>query len=244
MLVTPEILRADKKIRGMLSSFDFEVQDPDYDAIWFDTAPLQRFEVVAAKGSGCLYALSGMQRHVLFVTSEGQAGVIAEDLNQCLELVIAYPYWEDVLRRSEGDLLRPCDGFFATVWRTSRQERSMTIRKSTTSGRCCENSLASTKPGSPPNGCITPSPCLGLAWSCAAPTVIPPSRWSALSSRASRPRPSVTRWRREFAPGGIGGRRFSSRVRAAALGGSRAGLIQLGSVAAIASGIRPAFRAL
>ncbi len=104
MLVTPKILRADKKLRGMLWSFDFEVQDPDHDAIWFDTAPLQPFEVVAAKGSGCVYALTGMQRHVLFVTSEGQAGIIAEDLNQCLELIVAYPYWEDVLRRSEGDL--------------------------------------------------------------------------------------------------------------------------------------------
>jgi hypothetical protein len=104
MLVTPEILRADKKLRGMLWSFDFEVQDPDHDAIWFDTAPLQPFEVVAAKGSGCVYALTGMQRHVLFVTSEGQAGIIAEDLNQCLELIVAYPYWQDVLRRSEGDL--------------------------------------------------------------------------------------------------------------------------------------------
>ena len=104
MLVTPEILRADKKIRDMLWSFDFDVQDPDYDMIWFDTAPLQPFEVVAVKGSGCVYALTGMLRHVLFVTSEGQAAIVAEDLNQCLELVIAYPYWEDLLRRSEGDL--------------------------------------------------------------------------------------------------------------------------------------------
>ena len=48
MLVTPEILRADKKICGMLWPFDFEVRDPDHGAIWFDTAPLQPFEVVAA----------------------------------------------------------------------------------------------------------------------------------------------------------------------------------------------------
>ncbi len=103
MPVTPETLRSDKKIRGMLRSFDFEVQDPDHDAVWFDTAPLQPFEVVAAKGSGCVYALTGVRRHVLFVSSEGQAGIIAEDLGQCLELVIAYPYWMDLLRRSEGD---------------------------------------------------------------------------------------------------------------------------------------------
>lgn len=41
---------------------------------------------------------------MLFVTSEGQASIIAEGLTQCMELVIAYPYREDVLRRPERDL--------------------------------------------------------------------------------------------------------------------------------------------
>ena len=42
MTVTPEILRANKEIRGMLWSFDFVVVDnQEYGPVWFDTAPLE-----------------------------------------------------------------------------------------------------------------------------------------------------------------------------------------------------------
>ena len=102
MTVTPEILRADNAVRRMLRPFDFEVVD-SYGPVWFDTAPLEPFEVVARRSSGCVYALAGPQRHVLLVTSEGQAGIIAASLQECLELVVAYPYWQDVLSRAKGD---------------------------------------------------------------------------------------------------------------------------------------------
>ena len=102
MTVTPEILRADNAVRRMLRPFDFEVVD-SYGPVWFDTAPLEPFEIVARRSSGCVYALAGPQRHVLLVTSEGQAGIIAASLQECLELVVAYPYWQDVLSRAKGD---------------------------------------------------------------------------------------------------------------------------------------------
>jgi hypothetical protein len=40
----------------------------------------------------------------LLATSEGQAGIMAASLQECLELVIAHPYWQDVLRFGKGDL--------------------------------------------------------------------------------------------------------------------------------------------
>jgi hypothetical protein len=105
MTVTPEILRANKEIRDMLWPFDFAVVDNrEYGAAWFDTAPLEPFEIVAQRSSGCIYALTGPQRHVLLVTSEGQAGIVAATLQECLELVVAHPYWQDVLSRARGDL--------------------------------------------------------------------------------------------------------------------------------------------
>jgi hypothetical protein len=105
MTVTPEILRANKEIRDMLRSFDFAVVDrKEYGPVWFDTAPLEPFEIVAQKSSGCVYALTGPQRHVLFVTSEGQAGIVAASLQECLELVVTHPYWQDVLSHAKGDL--------------------------------------------------------------------------------------------------------------------------------------------
>jgi hypothetical protein len=105
MTVTPEILRANKEIRDMLWPFDFAVVDNREDGpVWFDTAPLEPFEIVAQRSSGCVYALTGPQRHVLLVTSEGQAGIVAASLQECLELVVAHPYWQDVLSRARGDL--------------------------------------------------------------------------------------------------------------------------------------------
>lgn len=105
MTVTPEILRANKEIRDMLWPFDFAVVDNrEYGTAWFDTAPLEPFEIVAQRSSGCVYALTGPQRQVLLVTSEGQAGIVAASLQECLELVVAHPYWQDVLSRAKGDL--------------------------------------------------------------------------------------------------------------------------------------------
>jgi hypothetical protein len=105
MTVTPEILRANKEVRDMLWCFDFLVVDnQDYGPVWFDTAPLEPFEIVAQRSTGCVYALTGAPRHVLLATSEGQAGIMAASLQECLELVIAHPYWQDVLRLGKGDL--------------------------------------------------------------------------------------------------------------------------------------------
>lgn len=105
MTVTPEILLADQSIRDMLWPFDFAVVDNrEYGPVWFDTAPLEPFEIVAQRSSGCVYALIGPQRHVLLATSEGQAGVMAASLRECLELVIVHPYWQDILRFGKVDL--------------------------------------------------------------------------------------------------------------------------------------------
>jgi len=105
MTVMPEILRAKKEIRDMLWRFDFVVVDNrEYGPVWFDTTPLEPFEIVAQRSTGCVYALTGAQRHVLLATSEGQAGIMAASLQDCLELVIAHPYWQDVLRFGKGDL--------------------------------------------------------------------------------------------------------------------------------------------
>src|SRR5258708_26817611 len=76
----------------------------EFGAVWCDIGPLEPFEIVAQRGTGCVYALIGPRRHVLLATTEGQAGIIAANLKECLELVVAHPYWQDVLRFGKGDL--------------------------------------------------------------------------------------------------------------------------------------------
>jgi hypothetical protein len=105
MTLTPETLRADDNIADMLWPFDFELIDNDeYGPVWFDTAPFAPFEIVAQRSSGCVYALIGAGRQVLLVTTEGQAGVVAASLKEWLELMIAHPYWQDLVSRSKGDV--------------------------------------------------------------------------------------------------------------------------------------------
>src|SRR5436190_9717155 len=149
MTVTPEILRANKEIRGMLWSFDFVVVDnQEYGPVWFDTAPLEPFKIVAQRSTGCVYALTGAQLHILLATSEGQAGVMAASLQECLELVIAHPYWQDLLRFGKRDL-SACGRSCVTGSRNSRTKRSSTIRKSRSFGRCCGRSLDWPSPATP-----------------------------------------------------------------------------------------------
>lgn len=60
--------------------------------------PLQ---AVAGDGSGGTYyqvgAGGGADRPVLYASSEGEAGLVAETLRQALELLIGLPYWQDCL---------------------------------------------------------------------------------------------------------------------------------------------------
>jgi hypothetical protein len=104
MTVTLEALRANRRARALLQGFDFEVQDHATAPLWFDATPLAPFEIVAARCSGCVYALVGPQRHVLLATSAGQAAIVAANLGDCLELIVAHPYWQDILCRSHGGL--------------------------------------------------------------------------------------------------------------------------------------------
>jgi len=106
MTVTPDMLGVDQKIRDMLWPFDFApVDNTSHGPVWMDTAPLAPFEVVGQRGSGCVFALVGPQRHVLLLTSEGQAGIVAASLQEWFELLVAHPYWEQIAARSEGDLV-------------------------------------------------------------------------------------------------------------------------------------------
>jgi hypothetical protein len=105
MTITPDMLMADAQLREMLWAFDFAPEDnQSHGPVWADTTPLKPFEIVARRSSGCVYALVGAQRHVLLLTSEGQSGIVAANLQDCVELVVAYPHWADVVENAQGDL--------------------------------------------------------------------------------------------------------------------------------------------
>jgi hypothetical protein len=58
-------------------------------------------EPIGSEGAGGWFIRLPDAR-ILYVSSEGEAGTIASDLDAFLQLTIAHPYWKDVLKFSGG----------------------------------------------------------------------------------------------------------------------------------------------
>lgn len=96
-------IRGDGEVRDLLAGpFDFDVVVRDAATGWYPIDPERSAEVVARDGSGGLFILYGDDGMLLHVTSEGQAGVIAANLREGVQLIVEYPYWHDLLHFSGG----------------------------------------------------------------------------------------------------------------------------------------------
>lgn len=84
---------------------DFDVTS-QIDDNWFQVQPNVGKQAIAQDGTGGIFTLlgddTGENRPVLYVSSEGQAGVIADTLAQALQLIIALPHWQDCIKFSGG----------------------------------------------------------------------------------------------------------------------------------------------
>ncbi|MGF1759970.1 hypothetical protein L4D76_18935 [Photobacterium sagamiensis] len=90
-------------------SFDFELCRANDDSSWIKLDPNLPFTVLAGEGSGGVFLAYGNleleKRPILFASSEGQAGKVANNLPEFLALLMAIPYWFDLLKFSgNGDL--------------------------------------------------------------------------------------------------------------------------------------------
>jgi hypothetical protein len=105
-----QILRTTSEVKKLLRrNFDFSVE-PD-----LDCSPLFKVEKgtfcepIAKSASGCLFCLcqntNWPERPLLFVSSEGRAGIIGKNLSEGLSIVVSLPYWEDCLKFSGGGQL-------------------------------------------------------------------------------------------------------------------------------------------
>lgn len=76
------------------------------DAPWLASGA--SLEVIAGDGTGGTFFLTGERasnRPVLYASSEGEAGIIARNLSEALELMVGFPYWRDCLGYSNnGDI--------------------------------------------------------------------------------------------------------------------------------------------
>ncbi|MEN3112002.1 hypothetical protein ACFONG_19390 [Uliginosibacterium paludis] len=89
----------------LATEFDIDFSRP-YDAnLWFSVRSEEEFSPFAGEGAGGVFLLGNSSGFVLFVSSEGQAGVVAASLTEFLQIVLAYPNWRDLLKFSGGGQL-------------------------------------------------------------------------------------------------------------------------------------------
>lgn len=81
---------------------DIEVDEP----VWFTVEGIRKLEPIGREGAGGLFVRLPDAR-ILYVSSEGEAGVIAADLDAFIQLVAVHPYWKDLLKFSgSGQLVQ------------------------------------------------------------------------------------------------------------------------------------------
>jgi len=90
--------------------FDFSLKRANRNSGWIKLKPEAKFNVIAGDGTGSAFLAYGdgvvESLPILHATSEGQAGKIAANLAECLALLMALPYWRDLLKFSGGGKLK------------------------------------------------------------------------------------------------------------------------------------------
>jgi hypothetical protein len=105
-----EVLASNSEAATLFDQFcDFHLVEDGEEDRWFRTTTSHELIVFGADASGGRFALAktrtGDSLGVMYVSSEGQAGVIASSIPDALVLMIVFPYWNDCLKFSGGGLL-------------------------------------------------------------------------------------------------------------------------------------------
>lgn len=99
MTLSPEVLTADADMAAAFSAFDVL---PARDAApWFTIDDQGQPRQFARNGSGGAFVLLPTL-NVLYVSSDGRAGIIADSFEAFVALIVACPYWTEVLKFSAG----------------------------------------------------------------------------------------------------------------------------------------------
>ncbi|HEV2153089.1 hypothetical protein [Bradyrhizobium sp.] len=116
MPLTPEVLTANGEVVAWLGGFEISFA-PDEEP-WFTIDGIDDPRQIGSDGSGGAFVLLPSQ-NVLYVSSEGRAGIIAGNFEAFIQLVVAHPYWLDVLKFSAGgdlaEMRRAADALEATL---------------------------------------------------------------------------------------------------------------------------------
>jgi hypothetical protein len=100
-----ELIHGNKKIEEILEwPFDFILVTPTLDTTEYYFKTEEQALCVAEDASGGVFALWGdgdiNEREVIYVSSEGQAGKIANNFDYLISLILLCPFWSDLLKFS------------------------------------------------------------------------------------------------------------------------------------------------
>ncbi|WP_027543442.1 hypothetical protein [Bradyrhizobium sp. WSM2254] len=116
MPLTPEVLTANSQVVARLGDLDISFT-PDEEP-WFTIDGIESPRQIGSDGSGGAFVLLPSQ-NVLYASSEGRAGIIAATFEAFIRLVVARPYWLDILKFSAGgdlaEMRRAADALEATL---------------------------------------------------------------------------------------------------------------------------------
>jgi hypothetical protein len=106
MPLNPDALAANAEVVEQLCwSFDFRLETNLDQPEWFTVDGVEAIRPIGRDGAGGVFALLPPSQRLLYVSSEGQAGIIAADFDEFLQLILACPYWQDILKYSDGGSL-------------------------------------------------------------------------------------------------------------------------------------------
>jgi hypothetical protein len=103
MTITLETLAANQDVADHLAELcEFELQSGQAEQPFCTVDDAANLIVIARDGAGGQFAISPASRRIFYFSSEGQAGLLAEDLDAFITLIVHLPYWQDVLKYSAG----------------------------------------------------------------------------------------------------------------------------------------------
>jgi len=104
MITIADLKLSSQLIEDLAWPFDFDLTRADDDASWIKLDPETPFDVIAGEGTGGIFLTYGIGDKetlpILHATSEGQSGRVAENLTEFLGVLMAVPYWRDLLKFS------------------------------------------------------------------------------------------------------------------------------------------------
>jgi hypothetical protein len=131
MPITIKDLAANEDLAQQLGWIcDFEPQASETRPMFLAPDDAADFVVIGHDGAGGEFAMSASSRRIFYFSSEGQAGIVANNLDAFVSLIVNRPFWQDILKYSaHGNLaeMRRADIALEEDW--SQDKEFVTARE-------------------------------------------------------------------------------------------------------------------